>query len=230
MFEVGWAEMLVIMIVIVVVVGPEDLPRMLRTMGRMRAKARSVMSDFQNQFQESLKEVELDNAHKLVDELRSLNPAHQIRKQLNPFEQAVADMQVGIDSAIKLTEPITPPSADEAVHQTKLLKERRDDDIRRCLADDNACGTGVPGVRDAFDAGSADSSICRSKNLAAAKPKALAKTKRVAKPKADEKSAARSKIVTITSNLITAKASAAKTTANKALTKAVEPNTTKKED
>ena len=47
MFEVGWTEMLVIAIVMIVVVGPKDLPRMLRTMGRMTAKARSMAGDFQ---------------------------------------------------------------------------------------------------------------------------------------------------------------------------------------
>ncbi|TIS00396.1 MAG: twin-arginine translocase subunit TatB, partial [Mesorhizobium sp.] len=31
MFEVGWSELLVIAVVMIVVVGPKDLPNMLRT-------------------------------------------------------------------------------------------------------------------------------------------------------------------------------------------------------
>ena len=95
MFEVGWTEMLVIAIVMIVVVGPKDLPNMLRTFGRTTAKLRAMAADFQKQFNEALKEAELDDVKKSVDELRSLNPAAEIRKQLNPFEQAAADVRSG---------------------------------------------------------------------------------------------------------------------------------------
>ena len=61
MFEVGWTEMLVIAIVMIVVVGPKDLPNMLRTFGRTTAKLRAMAADFQKQFNEALKEAELDD-------------------------------------------------------------------------------------------------------------------------------------------------------------------------
>lgn len=116
MFEIGWTEMLVIAVVMIVVVGPKDLPKMLRTIGRMTAKARSMAGDFQRQFNEALKEAELDDVKKSVDELRSLNPANEIRKQLNPFEKAAADVRAGLDTAMK-PKPAEPaePAADTAV-------------------------------------------------------------------------------------------------------------------
>lgn len=101
MFEVGWTEMLVIAIVMIVVVGPKDLPNMLRTFGRTTAKLRAMASDFQRQFNDALKEAELDDVKKSVDSLRSLNPAAEIRKQLNPFEQAAADVRSGVDAVMK---------------------------------------------------------------------------------------------------------------------------------
>ena len=75
MFDIGWTEMLVIAIVMIVVVGPKDLPRMLRTFGRTTTKLRAMAGDFQKQFNEALKEAELDDVKKSVDQLRSLNPA-----------------------------------------------------------------------------------------------------------------------------------------------------------
>ncbi|MFK0690412.1 Sec-independent protein translocase protein TatB [Mesorhizobium sp. IMUNJ 23033] len=111
MFEVGWTEMLVIAIVMIVVVGPKDLPNMLRTFGRTTAKLRAMAADFQKQFNEALKEAELDDVKKSVDSLRSLNPAAEIRKQLNPFEQAAADVRAGVDAAMKpkpAVDPATP--------------------------------------------------------------------------------------------------------------------------
>jgi sec-independent protein translocase protein TatB len=114
MFEVGWTEMLVIAIVMIVVVGPKDLPNMLRTFGRTTAKLRAMASDFQKQFNEALKEAELDDVKKSVDSLRSLNPAAEIRKQLNPFEQAAAEVRSGVDAVMKpkpAVDPATPAAS-----------------------------------------------------------------------------------------------------------------------
>lgn len=105
MFEIGWTEMLVIAIVMIVVVGPKDLPRMLRTFGKTTAKLRAMAGDFQKQFNEALKEAELDDVKKSVDSLRTLNPMAEIRKQLNPFEQAAADVRAGVDAALKPAHP-----------------------------------------------------------------------------------------------------------------------------
>ena len=113
MFEVGWTEMLVIAIVMIVVVGPKDLPNMLRTFGRTTAKLRAMAADFQKQFNEALKEAELDDVKKSVDTLRSLNPAAEIRKQLNPFEQAAADVRSGVDAVMK-PKPADDPSTPAA--------------------------------------------------------------------------------------------------------------------
>jgi sec-independent protein translocase protein TatB len=98
MFEIGWTEMLVIAVVMFVVVGPKDLPKMLRTFGKTTAKLRSMAGDFQRQFNEAPKEAELDDVKKSVDSLKSLNPATEIKKQLNPFEKAAADVRSGLDS------------------------------------------------------------------------------------------------------------------------------------
>ncbi len=69
MFEIGWTEMLVIAVVMIVVVGPKDLPKMLRTFGKTTTKLRSMAGDFQKQFNEALKEAELDDVKKSVDAL-----------------------------------------------------------------------------------------------------------------------------------------------------------------
>jgi sec-independent protein translocase protein TatB len=114
MFEVGWTEMLVIAIVMIVVVGPKDLPNMLRTFGRTTAKLRAMASDFQKQFNEALKEAELDDVKKSVDEIRGMSPMAEIRKQLNPFEQAAADVRSGVDAVMKpkpADDPATPAAS-----------------------------------------------------------------------------------------------------------------------
>jgi sec-independent protein translocase protein TatB len=98
MFDIGWTEMMVIAVVLIVVVGPKDLPKMLRTFGKSTAKLRSMAGDFQKQFNDALKEAELDDVKKSVETLKGLNPANEIKKQLNPFEKAAADVRAGLDT------------------------------------------------------------------------------------------------------------------------------------
>ena len=120
MFDIGWTEMLVIAVVMIVVVGPKDLPKMLRTFGKTTAKLRSMAGDFQKQFNEALKEAELDDVKKSVESLRGLNPTAEIKKQLNPFEKAAADVRAGLDSVMKPTPK--PEPAVKAVEAAAPLK------------------------------------------------------------------------------------------------------------
>jgi sec-independent protein translocase protein TatB len=118
MFDIGWTEMLVIAVVMIVVVGPKDLPKMLRTFGRTTAKMRSMAGDFQRQFNEALKEAELDDVKKSVDSLKGLNPANEIKKQLNPFEKAASDIRSGLDTL----KPKPPEPASPVAHVAEPLK------------------------------------------------------------------------------------------------------------
>lgn len=47
MFDIGWAEFLIIGVVGLIVIGPKDLPEVFRTIGRFTAKLRSMSRDFQ---------------------------------------------------------------------------------------------------------------------------------------------------------------------------------------
>ncbi|MBN8999239.1 MAG: twin-arginine translocase subunit TatB [Rhizobiales bacterium] len=70
MFDIGWSEILVIAVVAIVVVGPKDLPPMLRAAGRMVAKMRRTAGEFQSQFNEALREAELDGVKESIDQIR----------------------------------------------------------------------------------------------------------------------------------------------------------------
>jgi sec-independent protein translocase protein TatB len=56
MFDIGWAELVVIGVVALIVIGPRDLPDMFRTLGRFTAKARNMARDFQRAMEAAAKE------------------------------------------------------------------------------------------------------------------------------------------------------------------------------
>ncbi|MBS9720154.1 twin-arginine translocase subunit TatB [Tianweitania sp. BSSL-BM11] len=115
MFNIAGTEMLVIAVVMVVVVGPKDMPKMLRTFGKFTAKMSSLAGDFRKQFDDALKEAELDDVRKSVNDLRSLNPKNEIRKALNPFEKAADDVRTGMDQVMRPSTPApSTPASTEA--------------------------------------------------------------------------------------------------------------------
>jgi len=71
MFDIGWSELLVIAVVAIVVVGPKDLPRLMRTFGHYMGKVRGMAADFQRQFEEAVRDSELDEVRKAVHEVRA---------------------------------------------------------------------------------------------------------------------------------------------------------------
>src|ERR1700691_2051445 len=67
MFDIGWSEFLVIGVVALIVIGPKELPAVLRTVGQWTTKIRRMAGEFQSQFQEALREAESADLKKEVD-------------------------------------------------------------------------------------------------------------------------------------------------------------------
>jgi sec-independent protein translocase protein TatB len=97
MLDVGWTEILVIAIVLIIVVGPKDLPQMLRTFGRMVSKMRGMASDFRQQFDEALREADLEDVRKTLGEAQKLNPLNSIRDAVNPLRQMGNEIKADLE-------------------------------------------------------------------------------------------------------------------------------------
>jgi sec-independent protein translocase protein TatB len=69
MFDIAWGEFIVIAVVALIVIGPKELPAVLRAIGQWTTKIRRMASEFQGQFQEALREAEMADLKKEVDSL-----------------------------------------------------------------------------------------------------------------------------------------------------------------
>ncbi|MEM1283899.1 MAG: Sec-independent protein translocase protein TatB [Pseudomonadota bacterium] len=89
MFDIGGYELILIAVVAILVVGPRELPGMLRSIGQFVRQGRQMMSTVQRQFNDALKEAELDDVRNTINDVRSLNPATQIKntiaKEMKPL-------------------------------------------------------------------------------------------------------------------------------------------------
>ena len=113
MFDIAWSELLLVVIVAILVVGPKELPGLMRTAGRMVAKLRRTADDFRRQFDEAVKEAGGEDLQREMQALRQHNPLNQIR---NSIEEAARDNyapRTGTlpDSAVTDELPPPPPAA-----------------------------------------------------------------------------------------------------------------------
>ena len=99
MFNIGWSELLVIGIVALLVIGPKELPGALRTLGQWVTKVRRMASEFQNQFHEAMREAELAELKKEVDEMSAkaqsyarFDPVDDIRKDIENAAGPLPDL------------------------------------------------------------------------------------------------------------------------------------------
>jgi sec-independent protein translocase protein TatB len=131
MFDIGWSELLLIGIVALIAIGPKELPGALRTLGQWMSKVRRMASEFQNQFHEAMREAELADLKKEVDEMASkaqsyahFDPIDDIRRDLEKAAGPPPDLDTLTDTAAlppapastssASTPPASPPAAIEA--------------------------------------------------------------------------------------------------------------------
>ncbi len=101
MFDIGWSEMAVVALLALIIIGPKDLPQVLRTVGQWVRKAQSLAREFRSGLDDMVREADLEDAKKLVDEGRRLNvnkiveqtidPTGGVRKEAEALQGAVQD-------------------------------------------------------------------------------------------------------------------------------------------
>ncbi|MBB2674862.1 UNVERIFIED_ORG: sec-independent protein translocase protein TatB [Rhizobium esperanzae] len=125
MFDIGWTELLVIAVVLIVVVGPKDLPPMLRAFGKMTQRARKVAGDFRAQFDEALREAELDDVRQTIGDAQKLNPVNSLREAMNPLRQMGNEIKADLQKASTPPQNKTevPPTAASAPAPSMSLPE-----------------------------------------------------------------------------------------------------------
>ena len=105
MLDVGWSELLVIAVVLIVVVGPKDLPPMLRAFGRMSRKFTTMAGEFRKQFDDALNEADMGDLRQTMSDVQRLNPVNSLREAINPLRQAADDLRSDLKKTVDTPTP-----------------------------------------------------------------------------------------------------------------------------
>ncbi|ACL57166.1 Sec-independent protein translocase protein TatB [Methylobacterium nodulans] len=139
MFDMSWGEVMLIGGVALIVIGPKDLPRALRTVGQMTARLKRMAGEFQAQFNEAMREAELDEVRREVDGINrsvssastSFNPIQSIRNEIRSAVEtppappsnetlAAATAQLQAEAAVP---PALPPKSEAETEASEAKTE-----------------------------------------------------------------------------------------------------------
>jgi len=89
--QFGFTEFILIAIVALVVVGPKDLPVMMRKLGQFVAKGRAMANEFRAAFDDIARQAELDELRQEIEDLKNENAVKEATDEMRNFERDVND-------------------------------------------------------------------------------------------------------------------------------------------
>src|SRR5215470_5938529 len=111
MFDFAWSEIAVIAVVALVVIGPKDLPKVLRTVGIWVGKARAIAREFQSSLDQMIREAELEEVRKQVEDAAKVDMSKAIEQTIDPAGDVKRSLA---EPASELAPPPPPPAVPEA--------------------------------------------------------------------------------------------------------------------
>lgn len=113
MFDIGWSELMLIGVVALIVIGPKELPSVLRTVGRTVTKLRRMAGEFQGQFQDALREADLSDMRSeignIAESAKSSFPGSDV---FDPLRSIREEIRSTVEGVAKPAAPMDAPVAD----------------------------------------------------------------------------------------------------------------------
>jgi sec-independent protein translocase protein TatB len=121
-FGFGYTEMFVVAVVAIIVIGPKDLPRVLRAFGKTVAKMRGMAREFQGHLDSAMKEVGIDEVKKEFNNIKKssniIEPVkksvvNETKKQEDDFKKLFGEVPAA-DAPKPAVEVVAPPAVTPA--------------------------------------------------------------------------------------------------------------------
>ena len=119
MFDLGWGKIIIVAVIALIVIGPKELPAVLRTVGQWMGKIRRMAAEFQGQFQEAMREAEMADLKKSIDSITDAtrgigDPLGTVTRNIeSAFAETPASTPVTQSAPDTALAPASPPTAGE---------------------------------------------------------------------------------------------------------------------
>lgn len=113
MFDIAWSEMALVAAVALIVIGPKELPRVLRQVGIWVRKLRLLAGEFQKNIDDMVREAELDDVKRDVERLGRVDLNREVEKTIDPTGEVERALRIEDEDKPKLaTIPAAQPQTE----------------------------------------------------------------------------------------------------------------------
>lgn len=118
--QFGFFELIVVAIVALVVVGPNELPRLMRMAGKLAGQARRMAAEFMSAFDQMARESEMTEMRREIEALKRGNPLAEVKREVDAALRPVDTMvrkEMGDARDAMSDKPEAPQKADTSVER-----------------------------------------------------------------------------------------------------------------
>jgi len=124
MLDIGWPELFLIAVVTIIVVGPKELPRVVRTVSGMIRKVRGLAGEFQSTLDDMAREADLEDIKNEIEQVSKVDVADEFKAAVDPSGTMDGEFDLDepspvgsgdVENSILADDDREKPPADEAV-------------------------------------------------------------------------------------------------------------------
>lgn len=95
MFGIDGPELVVILLVLIIVIGPKDLPKILKIIAKVRAYVYSTANEFRHQFDDLIKQIERDDLQKTCSDIN--DSSKKLAETFDSIQNTLEDIHDNLD-------------------------------------------------------------------------------------------------------------------------------------
>jgi sec-independent protein translocase protein TatB len=100
MFDIfSWQHIIILLVIALVVVGPKDLPRLMKMAGKWAGKARAMANEFRASFDEMARQTELEELRAEINAIKKINPLSDVQNSMADINNAVSQPAAAMSGA-----------------------------------------------------------------------------------------------------------------------------------
>ena len=122
MFDLGWQEFMMVAVVLMLVVGPKDLPRILRSFSQFMRKAKGMANEFTSSLEDVARQDEIRDMKNMMSDMKTGNfddMANMIGGDIKEVAEGFGEVQEDMKSIAAPQSPTKPASQKKATAQKK---------------------------------------------------------------------------------------------------------------
>ena len=94
MFSFGWSEIALIVVVVIIVIGPKEIPNLLKQLGNFSKSLRKISREFKNSLNEIAEESDIKDVSKSISDIKNLkdnlDPTNKLKEEINSIKETVS--------------------------------------------------------------------------------------------------------------------------------------------